>query len=145
LGSFTWKAEGQGNPSVAAITSDLQYIHDKYASSPAYLKMGGRFVVFVYADPGDQLRYGRRWTQANTLKAYLVLKIFTVIRKCPNQPDAWHELCPGRAEKGVGNDSFTISPGFYKASEPQHAWRATCSNGMQKIQAMLASQSEFLS
>jgi hypothetical protein len=144
---FYWVAymesEGQGNPSVAAISSDLQYIHDKYASSPAYLKIGGRFVVFVYAEPGDDCGMVDRWTQANTLKAYLILKIFSRYQKCPNQPDAWHEYAPASPEKRVGIESFTISPGFFKASEPQPRLGRDLQQWDADIQAMLASKANF--
>ncbi len=144
---FYWavymESEGQGNPSVAAISSDLQYIHDKYASSPAYLKIGERFVVFVYSDPSDGCGMVDRWTQANTLKAYLVLKIFTGYQKCPNQPNAWHEYAPAGAEKGVGNDSFTISPGFYKAGEPQPRLPRNLQQWDAEIQDMIASNANF--
>ena len=144
---FYWVAyiesEGQGNPSVAAIRSDLQYIHDKYASSPAYLKIGGRFVIFVYADPNDRCGMVDRWTQANTLGAYLVLKVFSGYKACASQPDGWHQYAPDSSIKSVGISSFTISPGFFKASEAQlrlardlHQWDAA-------IHAMIASKADF--
>ena len=144
---FYWAAymesEGQGNPTVAAIHSDLQYIHDKYASSPAYLKIGGRFVIFVYADPTDRCDMADRWTQANTLGAYLVLKIFSGYQACASQPDAWHQYAPAGAEKSVGVASFTISPGFYKASEPQPRLARGLQQWDTDIQAMIASKADF--
>ena len=144
---FYWAAyvesEGQGNPTVAAIRSDLQYIHDKYASSPAYLKIGGRFVIFVYADPTDHCDMADRWTQANTLGAYLVLKIFSGYQACASQPDAWHQYAPAGAEKSVGVASFTISPGFYKASEPQPRLARGLQQWDTDIQAMIASKADF--
>jgi hypothetical protein len=144
---FYWAAymesEGQVNPTVAAIRSDLQYIHDKYASSPAYLKIGGRFVIFVYADPTDRCDMADRWTQANTLGAYLVLKIFSGYQACASQPDAWHQYAPAGAEKSVGVASFTISPGFYKASEPQPRLARDLQQWDSDIQAMIASKADF--
>ena len=120
---FYWAAymesEGQGNPSVEAIRSDLAYIHDHYASSPAYLKIGGRVVIFVYADPVDGCNMAYRWTQANSVGAYLVLKVFTGYRNCASQPDAWHQYAPDGSQKSAGKMSFMISPGFWKASEAQ--------------------------
>ena len=54
---FTWsiyhEQEGQGDPSVAQIRSDLTYIRDNYASDPAYRKIDGKFVVFVYGQGSD--------------------------------------------------------------------------------------------
>ena len=40
--------EGWGNPSVAQITADLTYIATNLASNPSYLRIDGKFVVFVY-------------------------------------------------------------------------------------------------
>ncbi len=144
---FYWVAymesEGQGNPSVEAIRSDLQYIHDKYSSSPAYLKIGGRFVIFVYGDPTDGCDMVNRWTQANSVEAYLVLKLFTGYRKCTTQPDAWHQYAPAGSQKSAGISSFTISPGFWKASEAQPRLPRDLQQWDADIRAMLASNSNF--
>src|SRR5919201_815884 len=48
-----YEPEGYADPSVAQIRADLQYIRDRYADVPSYLKVNGRFVVFVYGDRGD--------------------------------------------------------------------------------------------
>ena len=144
---FYWavymESEGMGDPSVASIQSDLQYIHDKYASSPAYLKIGGRFVIFVYADATDRCSMVDRWNQANTLKAYLVLKVFTGYQTCTGHPDAWHQYAPAGAEKNVGTASFTISPGFFKASEAQPRLARNIPQWDAAIQAMVASKADF--
>jgi hypothetical protein len=54
---FRWaiyyEREGYANPSVETIRSDLEYIRDRYASKPAYLKVDGRFVVYVYGNSGQ--------------------------------------------------------------------------------------------
>ena len=122
---FYWavymESEGVGDPSVAAIQSDLQYIHDKY----------------------DRCGMVDRWTQANTLGAYLVLKVFSGYRACANHPDAWHQYAPAGAEKGVGTASFTISPGFFKAGEPQPRLARDLQQWNNDIQAMIASKAEF--
>jgi len=84
-----------------------------------------------------------RWTQANTLGAYLVLKVFSGYKACASQPDGWHQYAPDGSIKSVGISSFTISPGFFKASEAQlrlardlHQWDAA-------IHAMIASKADF--
>ncbi len=78
---FYWtlyvESEGQGNPSVEAIQSDLTYIRDHYATSPAYLRINGRFVIFVYADSSDKCEMADRWNKANNVGAYLVLKVIS--------------------------------------------------------------------
>ena len=66
-----------------------------YGNNPSYLRVGGRFVVFVYADATDACGMVDRWTQANAgINAYLVLKVFPGYRTCTNQPDSWHQYAP---------------------------------------------------
>ena len=144
---FHWalyvEAESQGDPAVEAIRSDLEYIRDHYASSPAYLKIDQRFVVFVYADGQDRCGMSDRWKQANTVGAYLVLKIFPGYQACASQPDAWHQYAPALAQKRVGNDSFNISPGFWKANESGPMLARNPERWNADIQAMIASQANF--
>jgi hypothetical protein len=144
---FFWalyiESEGVGNPSPDAIRSDLEYIRDHYAQSPAYLKIGGRFVVFVYGDPADTCDMAVRWFKGNTVGAYLVLKIFTGYRYCYARPDAWHQYAPALAQKQAGRDSFTISPGFWKGSEPKPRLARDLDRWSKDIQAMVASKADF--
>ena len=62
---FQWslymEREGYANPSVVSIRSDLKYIHDHYASSNAYLKIDGKFVVFVYGGEKESCDLVSRW------------------------------------------------------------------------------------
>ena len=92
---FRWaiyyEREGYANPSVETIRSDLEYIRDTYANKPAYLKIDGRFVVYVYGGSEDGCDTVARWRSANTVGAYIVLKAFAGFRSCPVQPDAWHQ------------------------------------------------------
>jgi hypothetical protein len=144
---FHWslyvESEGQGDPPIDAIRSDLQYIHDKYSSSPSYLKIAGRFVVFVYADPNDGCQMSARWKEANTIGAYLVLKVFSGYRTCASQPDAWHQYAPELSQKYVGKNSFSISPGFWKADESKPRLPRDLDLWNRAIQAMVASGSRF--
>jgi hypothetical protein len=144
---FHWalyaESEGQGDPSVEAIRSDLEYIRDKYASSPAYLKINGHFVVFVYADPNDGCGMADRWKQANTVGAYVVLKVFSGYRNCASQPDAWHQYAPAKATNQQGNFGFTISPGFWKATEANPRLARDLNQWGLDIQAMIASHANF--
>ncbi|HEY3312202.1 MAG TPA: hypothetical protein VGK00_11240 [Anaerolineales bacterium] len=144
---FHWalyhEGEGQGDPTVEAIRADLEYIRDHYASSKAYLKQDGRFVVFVYADEQDRCDMPARWQQANTVGAYLVLKIFPGYRTCASQPDSWHQYAPAVAQKAVGSSSFTISPGFWKANEGQPQLERDLSRWNADIRAMIASKADF--
>lgn len=144
---FRWSLyhedESLGDPSIEAIRSDLEYIRDHYASSPAYLKINGRFVVFVYADQNDGCGMTDRWKQANTVGAYLVLKVFPGYRDCASQPDTWHQYAPDSSQKKVGKTSFTISPGFWKADTKKIRLARDLARWNLDIKAMLASKSNF--
>ncbi len=145
--NFFWalyiESEGYGDPSIDAIRSDLQYIRDHYASSPAYLKIGGSFVVFVYGDPGDNCQMAARWKQANTLGAYVVLKVFPGYQRCASQPNGWHQYAPANPQDQQGKISFTISPGFWKADETQPALKRDIERWSKSIQAMVGSGTNF--
>jgi Glycosyl hydrolase family 99 len=116
--SFRWSIyyedEGQGDPSVSALTADLTYLRDRYGSDPSYLRINGRLVVFVYADSADGCAMVERWKQANTVNAYLVLKVFAGYRACASQPDGWHQYAPALPASAQENFSYTISPSFNK-------------------------------
>jgi hypothetical protein len=118
---FRWAAyyepEGQTDPSVQTIHDDLVYLAHRYGSDPAYLRVGGRFVVFVYADPADSCAMADRWVQANTVHAYVVLKVFSGYRSCQRQPDSWHQYAPAGSDAEQAGYSYSISPGFNKATE----------------------------
>ena len=131
--SIYYEPEGSGNPTPAQITSDLTYIRDRYGSDPSYLRVNGRFVVFVYADASDSCGMASRWKQANTVGAYVVLKVFSGYAACAAQPDSWHQYSPAVAANQQGSYSYTISPGFWKmgdsvrlARDPQR-WAANVS------------------
>lgn len=132
---FRWslyiESEGYGDPSVDSIRSDLEYIRDQYASSSSYLKIDDRFFVFVHADGDDGCSIASGWAQANTVGAYLVLKVFSDYRTSPDQLDTWHQYAPDLAQKQVGLNSFTINPGFWKADDPDLcAWSVTSNVGL---------------
>ena len=116
--SVYYEPEGYGNPSVEELRADLVYIRDRYGSSPAFLRVGGRLVIFVYGDGLDGCETPVRWHEANAIGAYLVLKVFPGFETCPVQPDGWHQYEPARAEFSFPPWSFTISPGFSSASVP---------------------------
>ncbi len=145
--AFYWtlyvESEGSSDPTAASIQRDLEYIQQHYASSPAFLKIDGRMVVFVYADANDRCGMVDRWTQGNTVNAYLVLKVFPGYRSCTNQPDAWHQYGPVVAQKQVGSSSFTISPGFWKAGTSNASLVRDLARWNQDIQAMLAADVKF--
>ena len=115
---FRWalyyEGEGTANPSVDQLRADLTYIRDHYGSDPSYARVDGKFVVFVYnANDGD-CAVADRWQKANTVGAYVVLKVFTGYRTCANQPQSWHQYCPEAAADSQEGFSYAISPGFWQ-------------------------------
>jgi Glycosyl hydrolase family 99 len=114
--SVYYEPEAYGDPSVDQIRSDLAYLSDRYGSHPAFFRVEGRFVVFVYAAASDGCAMAERWKQANTVGAHVVLKLFPGYRACPSQPEGWHQYSASPETSHAG-DSFTVSPGFWKWDE----------------------------
>jgi hypothetical protein len=144
---FKWtlyhEQESQGDPSVAQIRSDLTYIRDRYSTNPNYLWINGRFVVFVYASPSDGCAMAARWRQANTVGAYVVLKVFQGYRYCPYRPDSWHQYSPSKAADHQAGYSYAISPGFWHVREPYPRLARNLLRWKQNVRYMVASRSPW--
>jgi hypothetical protein len=144
---FRWaiyyEHEGYEDPSVARIRSDLEYVRDRYASKPAYLKIDGRFVVFVYANGADGCGTAARWAAANTVGAYVVLSGFGGWAACPWQPQAWHQYSADRAEYTFSSTSFMISPGFDETRAIAPALRRDLDAWRRCIADMVASNAQW--
>jgi glycosyl hydrolase family 99 len=139
-----YEREGYEDPTVDKIRSDLEYIRDHYASKPAYLKIGGRFVVYVYGDPSDGCdATAARWRQANTAGAYVVLKGFVGFRTCGAQPDAWHQYSAALPEYDFAPDAFMIAPGFQERSEATPRLARDLTRWNADIAAMVASNARW--
>jgi acid phosphatase type 7 len=148
--NFRWtlyyEAEGQGDPTVEQIGADLAYLQERYGEHPNYLKLDGRMVLFVFAntsDGEDGCEMVERWREANTVNAYIVLKVFRGFRDCPTQPDGWHQYAPSVAESWQRGYSFSISPGFWVADAEQPRLPRDLNQWRQSIQAMVASGEPF--
>jgi hypothetical protein len=111
--SLYYENESIADPSVSQIRSDLTYIRDQYGNNPNFLRVNGKFVVFVYAAPNDLCGMADRWQQANTVGAFIVLKVFSGFKTCSSQPDDWHQYCPAVPADQQGQISYVISPGFW--------------------------------
>lgn len=141
--SIYYEAESLGDPSVARLAADLAYVRDHYGADPSYLRLNGRFVVFVYADAADGCAMADRWRQANAgINAYLVLKAFAGYTRCVSQPDGWHQYGPATAADGQGRYSYTISPGFHKVNQPAQLARDPV-RWQQNVRDMVASGAGF--
>ncbi len=144
--NFRWalyyENESQGNPSPTQIQADLVYIRDHYGTHPNFLRVNGKFVVFVYADPGDDCGMADRWKQANTVGAYIVLKVFPGYPNCANQPDSWHQYSPAVAADQQGSMSYSISPGFWLKGNAIRLAR-DISRWVQNVRDMVASGADW--
>jgi hypothetical protein len=144
---FRWaiyyEREGYDNPSVEKIRSDLEYIRDRYAAKPAYLKVDGRFVVYVYGNSADSCDTAVRWREANTVGAYIVLKGFAGFRTCSAQPDAWHQYSAALPEYDFSPDAFMIAPGFDEPSESSPRLTRDLSRWRTDIADMVASNARW--
>jgi hypothetical protein len=140
--SIYYEPDGVANPDGGTLNADLIYLRDKYSNDPAYLRIDNRFVVFVYADAKDGCAMVDRWQQANTVNAYIVLKVFPGYQSCANQPDGWHQYNPARPSASAGEYSYTISPGFWKAGENPKLGRDLVL-WQQDISIMVASGARF--
>jgi len=113
-----YENEGYGNPTVSQLASDLAAIRDTLATSSAYLRVGGKFVVFVYNADDTTCDVASRWKQANDQiggAAYVDLKVFMGYRTCASQPGSWHQYGPNAPADEQAGYSYSISPGFWRA------------------------------
>jgi len=143
---FRWaiyyENESQGDPSVAQIRSDLTYIRDKYGNNRTFLRVNGKFVVFVYADGQDACGMADRWKRANTVGAYVVLKVFTGYLNCPSRPNSWHQYSPAVAADYQKGYSYAISPGFWKKGDTVRLAR-DLNRWRRNVRAMVASRARW--
>jgi glycosyl hydrolase family 99/SdrD B-like protein/calcineurin-like phosphoesterase family protein/dockerin type I repeat protein len=114
-----YEKEGFSDPSLTELVSDLQYIRDNYLNQPSFLTIGGRPVIFVYAQAADGCPMADRWAQARAqsgVNFYIVLKLFSGYQTCATQPDSWHQYAPAVRSGSYGTYSSFISPGFWPTS-----------------------------
>lgn len=138
---FKWtlyhEQEGYGDPPVSAIASDLAYIKSRYADDPAFMKIAGRPVIFVYG--GESCAGAERWRQANAATGFnVVLKVFSGWRGCAGLVNGWHQYGPSSPTHNHAGQSFAISPGFGKAGEPERLPR-DLARWQQNVREMIAS------
>jgi len=118
--SIYYEAEGYGDPGVSQLVADLQYLDANLLNHPAFLRVDGRPVVFIWADGADACGMADRWAQAKAQLGgdlFVVLKVFPGYAGCANQPDSWHQYGPAVAYDAQGPYSATVSPGFWKKGE----------------------------
>ncbi len=137
-----YEEEARADPSPAKLAEDLRYIRANLATSRAYLRVGGRFVVFVYNANDQSCSVVDRWHQANeavSTSAFIVLKVFGGYRDCSSQPDGWHQYAPATASDEQRGYFFSVSPGFWKANESAARLARDRTRWKRDVEAMAAS------
>jgi hypothetical protein len=146
---FRWavyyEAEGYSDPTLEQIRDDLTYIRDTYAQSPGYLKIDNRFVVFVYGDANDgaQCDAAQRWSEANNVGAYVVLRSFSGYTGCTAYADGWHAYSANKYEFDLGRYAYTISPGFYFAKDTSPVRARNLRSWERSVRRMTRSPAQF--
>lgn len=118
-----YEPEGYGDPSVATIDAQLNYVRKNYATQPGYLWVNHKPVVFVYnaadGQPGYPLNDFQRWEQVRKDTGFYVsLKEDPLAAGAnPAGVDSWHEYAPAQRAGSVGGFSNFVSPGFWKEAE----------------------------
>jgi hypothetical protein len=143
-----YSPEGSSDPAPSKIAADLTYVRNSLATDPGYLRVNGKFVVFVWSSgPTDQsCSLADRWKAANAQigsAAYVVLKVFPGYRTCASQPDSWHQYGPAAAASQVPGYSYSISPGFWKANETSPRLGRDLARFQQTVRDMVASHAPW--
>jgi hypothetical protein len=141
-----YELEGGGNPSAQQLAADLAYVRDTLAASPAYLRVGGKPVVFVWNENDTSCPVASRWKEANALVGnaiYFDLKVFPGFRNCAAQPSSWHQYAPVTAASSHAGYSYTVSPGFWRADEGSARLGRDPARWRQNVRDMVASKAPW--
>jgi hypothetical protein len=139
--SLLYEKAGYRNLTTDQVIHDFGYMKSKYASSPSYLKVDGRPVVFVYnvgLSKGSFLNNNLNWsTIKNQTGFYMVMQnsIQNKGKDILKSIDAWYEYKPTtRYEEDYGYSAF-VSPGYWKYNESPKLIRNTTDfeNSVQKL------------
>jgi hypothetical protein len=138
-----YENEGYSNPTVSQLASDLAYIRDNLATSSAYLKAGGKFVVFVYNANDTTCGVADRWKQANSQlgsPAYIDLKVFLGYKTCASQPSSWHQYGPNAPSDDQPGYSYSVSPGWWRSDQATPLLARDPARWKSNVAAMAASK-----
>jgi acid phosphatase type 7 len=140
-----WAVYDEHEPTAqpTVLTADLTYIRDRLATSGSYLRVGRRFVVFVYNAAGSSCSTAAAWAEANRRignGAYVSLKVFPGYRSCRDQPASWHQYAPAEATETVKGQSESVSPGFWRADESNPRLVRDPARFQRDLRAMVASR-----
>jgi hypothetical protein len=141
---FRWalRVTGTRFKSRRAATGAITAVAHRYGARAAYLRLGGRPVVFV-ADAGASCAHTARWVAANRPWVYLMLPAFPGNLSCRAQPDGWYSNDSRLPEQGVPPFSFTISPGRFPAASKRPVLARDLDRFGANVRAMVASGARF--
>ena len=112
-----FEPEGQSPaPTTSQLNSDLDYLYARANASPAWLRVGGKPVLFVYNANATSCSETSRWMNANAGRFYINLKVFSGYQSCAVQPDSWHQYGPADRLRPTGQ---LLSVGFPGVLEVQ--------------------------
>lgn len=105
-------------PSDAQLQEDLSYLFNVASSSTAWLRIGGKPVLFTYNTGAEASCAGvTRIVAASGGRFYVNAKVFQGYRACSVQPDSWHQYGPAVGYDQQDRYAATVSPGFFKFNE----------------------------
>ena len=88
-----------------------------YATDTTYAHVNGKPVLYVYNADDADCSIADKWSRFFA-DWYVVLKVFPNATQCRNQPAGWHQYAPAVAADRQAGHSYAISPGFWRADEP---------------------------
>lgn len=115
-----YEKEGFADVPISEIISDINYIKQKYVTSPYYLHIDNKPVVFIYnADTlPSPLADAQKWNDVRSqTNIYTVLKVIPNYQQYTNLADSWHQYAPTIGFEQQGIYSAFISPGYNKWHE----------------------------
>jgi hypothetical protein len=117
-----YEMEGFSDPTLEYLLSDLNYIKNKYTSSPSYMKINGKPVIFVYNAAhayNDPLNDLDRWKQAGAETGFFVVMKVEPLSKGadPSDMDGWHQYNPALRYDQQRSYYASVSPGYWKWHE----------------------------
>jgi len=137
--NFYWTLYYEPALSSTQVALDLTYIATHYGSDPNFLHVNGKPVLFIYTRAVNSCTDVATWETANAGQFYLDPQVFAGYRLCSVQPASWHQYAPTSAEDKQTGYSFSISPGFWLASDAAPRLVRDPSRWRLNVQDMVAS------
>jgi len=105
--------------SLSTLKTEMKYLEQRYAGHPSVAHVDGKPVMFVWNTDKPSCSTVKKFNDASDGKWFVVLKVFKGSVDCTHKGGNWFqygEVESGELE-GTGGNSFTIGPGFFKATD----------------------------